>query len=235
MSAPQPSELCPRLPGLSILSPPTWPAATCSTWTSSRRPTSWPPSTGSRWSRPSWQGRATAGQCAACVANRYCDICCRLYTDLCVQAVDFSEHVTRYHQLARLDYLKIFPAEEDKFPCAVWRCRICGEEAGLRGARRHLQDHAITLEDYNRTFAYLEPKHEVKNEVKQQQTAVRRPTPGSPWYESKKTTCRMCSKTFWHGQFIKHIKVEHGHNLRDYKSVFPEQDLEVGSTIYLTR
>ena len=137
--------------------------------------------------------------------------------------------MTRYHQLARLDYLKIFPAEEDKFPGADWRCRICGEEAGLRGARRHLQDHAITLEDYNRTFAYLEPKHEVKNELKQEQTAVRKPTPGSPWYESKKTTCRMCSKTFWHGQFIKHIKVEHGHNLRDYKSVFPEQDLEVGS------
>ena len=50
---------------------------------------------------------------------------------------------------------------------------------------------------------------------------------GKPWYEVKENTCRMCSKTFWHGQFIKHIKLEHALPLKDYRMSHPDADMDV--------
>ena len=122
--------------------------------------------------------------------------------------------------------------------------------------KSHLEMHAINVEDYGRTFEQggesstlddnpeemeLPEGDEMINEtnIKKEVDPDRPETPleppqlavahryGKPWYEVKKTTCGMCNKTFWHGQFIKHIKLEHALPLKDYKMKFPEADLEI--------
>merc|ERR1719187_2428680 len=56
---------------------------------------------------------------------------------------------------------------------------------------------------------------------------------GLPWYESKKTRSDVCFKTFLHGQFVRHINVEHQLQIRDYKVIYPQSNLNVNQYLCL--
>jgi hypothetical protein len=50
---------------------------------------------------------------------------------------------------------------------------------------------------------------------------------GLPWYECKKTRCDICMKTFLHGQFVRHINIEHQMQLKDYRLIYPRTNLRI--------
>ena len=129
---------------------------------------------------------------------------------LCNQNVsNFSDHITVYHNLNQEDYLKIFPEEGDKF----------SEKKGGEG----VLGTKIKIEPGI-------PSEKPRSKEKKNSDQEEKP---QPWYESKLTTCRHCSKQFWHGVFIKHIHSEHHENLKLYKAAFPDADLTVGQYVCL--
>ena len=123
---------------------------------------------------------------------------------LCNQTVsDFHGHITVYHNLDRDDYLKIFPGEDEKFPDRK-------EEAVVI---KPIKQEAAVVETEKPVSSNKDPPKDVEKQ--------------KPWYESRVTSCLHCSKQFWHGQFIRHIRSEHSQSLKDYKVTFPSASLEV--------
>ena len=119
-------------------------------------------------------------------------------------APDLLTHIINYHKLTVDSYLKVFPGDAVKF-----------EPNKANGGKPTIAVHVKKESVQGKTTSSIS-KPPVACQGKQGHNWT-----GRPWYESVKTQCRICNKSFWHGQFVKHVKYEHSTPLKEYKEIYP--------------
>ena len=123
-------------------------------------------------------------------------------------APDLLTHIVNYHKLTVESYLKVFPGDAAKFE---------PKKAVDRKPTANITTLVKKESAQGQPTASITSKPlEVACQGKQGHNWT-----GRPWYESVKTQCRICNKSFWHGQFVKHVKYEHSTPLKQYKELFP--------------
>ena len=146
------------------------------------------------------------------------DLNCSLCTST---APNLLEHVTEYHKLSKESYLAVFPGDAAKLEVRKWQ-----EPAKVFGAIRVKPESRLHSGLTAPRVTPTAPDTPVNSALQSHKGG--RVWSGRPWYESVKTTCMICSKKFWHGQFVKHVKYEHATPLKQYKDLFPEVVIETG-------
>ena len=136
-----------------------------------------------------------------------CSLCTSSLTDL-------TSHVTNYHKLSIEGYLKVFPGDASKFDMEK-------KPTAIQLAIRVKTENELCPP---KTIMVKNPDSRAHIQL----AAENKSEPGRPWYESVKTTCKICGKNFWHGQFVKHVKYEHATPLKEYRELYPQEQITIG-------
>merc|ERR1719270_1608706 len=138
-------------------------------------------------------------------------------------APDLLSHVVNYHKLTVESYLQVFPGDAAKFEPKKTESFVTSPN--MTAAVKAIPERIAVLPINN--FPNPEniseqPNSNLPNPAEVAcQGKLGHNWSGRPWYESVKTHCRICNKSFWHGQFVKHVKYEHSTPLKQYKELFP--------------
>ena len=141
---------------------------------------------------------------------------------LCQQPTKyFNKHITIFHNMNLENYFKIFPRESLKRqipqPKSKKFLKTVLRDCYTNVLKQSEQSQGRTLVDDGQA----DPAEPLQGAASSSAAVA------GPWYETKRSTCLHCGKTFWHGAFIKHVRAEHKQTVREYCARFPGAEVAV--------